>query len=416
MPLNNKHAGLSAATSQMSVKRAQQRARRDYLKAALATFTGACIGPSNLIAAAEEQTLKQTGRRLILLELAGANDGLNTLVPVRNDHYYKLRPDIALQKNQTMALSDEQGLHDALRALMPFWERGEMSIVQGLGYPSANRSHFKSIALWESAGDGESAASRDGWITHSIEHALARKVADPHGISLAGGMGIFASDSGRWLSMERTSQITEAAANKAQTDAFVNPALAIVNRRLQSLDETLSQLSRKLVRSKAAPAMAGGELGKQLQQLVQLISAGVDTPVFRIRLDGFDTHANQNHRHARLLRQFGTAMADLRAQLLALGEWNNTLIMTYSEFGRRAAQNQSGGTDHGTAAPHFLLGGAVSGGLYGKQPDLGKLVEGDPEFTTDYRSLYRSVLIDWFEMQVDTLSEYQNASLTSLFT
>jgi len=413
MPLNNTRFGLPVTASQ---SRAQLRARRRYLKAAMASCASACMGPSKLFAATDAPTLRHTGRRLILLELAGANDGLNTLVPVRNDHYYKLRPDIALSGKQTMALSDEQGLHEALRTLMPFWERGEMSIVQGLGYPSANRSHFKSIALWESAGDGESAALRDGWITHSIEHALARKVVDPHGISLAGGMGIFASDSGRWLSMERNSQIIEAAANEASADEFVNPALAIVNRRLQSLDETLSQLSRKLVRSKATPTMAGGKLGKQLQQLVQLVSAGVDTPVFRVRLDGFDTHANQLNRHARLLRQFGTAMADLRAQLVAMGEWNNTLIMTYSEFGRRAAQNQSGGTDHGTAAPHFLLGGAVSGGLYGQQPDLGKLVAGDPEFTTDYRSLYRSVLSDWFEMQVDTLRDYQSDSLASLFT
>lgn len=307
----------------------QKQLRRRFLQSSLLASAAAGLGHGGWLDAATAEAVRSTGRRLILLELAGANDGLNTLVPTRNDHYFKLRPSIALRRGDTIALSDEQGLHPSLKPLMNFWERGEMSIVQGLGYPSANRSHFKSIALWETAGDGRESGGRDGWITHSIEHALARPVRDPHGISLAGGMGVFSSDSGRWLSMVNTRQILEASTDNASTDSFNSPTLSIVNRRLQSLDQTLSHLTDKLAGHEPVPAMAGGPLGVQLQQLVELIGAGVDTPVYRIRLDGFDTHENQANRHKRLLRLFSTGMSDFRRRLKALGEWDNTLVMTY---------------------------------------------------------------------------------------
>ena len=391
----------------------QQRMRRRVLLSAAAAL--ASTGLSGLLSDAAASQARSTGRRLILLELAGANDGLNTLVPTRNDHYYKLRPTIGIKRDETIALSDEQGLHSALEPLMVLFDREEIAVVQGLGYPAANRSHFKSIALWETAGDGEQSGKARGWITHSMEHELARRVSDPHGISLSGGMGLFSSDSGRWLSMANTRQILEANTRNASADTFENPALSIVNQRLHSLDQTLTQLADKLEGQQPVPAMAGGSLAVQLQQLVQLISAGVDTPVYRIRLDGFDTHENQAGRHQALLRQLGTGMADLRRKLVALGEWKNTLVMTYSEFGRRAAENDSGGTDHGTAAPHLLMGGAVSGGLYGQEPDLSILADGDPEFTVDYRAVYHRVLQGWFKVEPASLVQYRNASLSSLF-
>jgi len=146
------------------------------------------------------------GKRLILVELAGANDGLNTLVPVKNDYYHRLRPSIGLSVNDTTSLNDDYALHSSLNPLMKLWDNGQMAWVQGLGYPKANRSHFKSIELWETGGDGLS-NGRLGWMTHDIEHKLGRKVNDAHGISLKGGLRIFTSDSGRWMSVNSTSQI-----------------------------------------------------------------------------------------------------------------------------------------------------------------------------------------------------------------
>ncbi|MEM7257539.1 MAG: hypothetical protein AAF404_09140 [Pseudomonadota bacterium] len=140
------------------------------------------------------------GRRIILLELAGANDGLNTLVPWSDQRYYSLRPTIGLKQNKIIKLNDDFALHAALQPMMPLWESGELAVIHGLGYPQPNRSHFKSIALWETGGDGNQ-QRRDGWVTHDVEHALAINKIDAHGIALGGGMGVFSNAAGNWLSM-----------------------------------------------------------------------------------------------------------------------------------------------------------------------------------------------------------------------
>ena len=153
-------------------------------------------------------TLASTSqRRIILLELSGANDGLNTVVPFNDDRYHELRPSIGLSKRSVIQLDDTLGFHSALKKLMPLWEKGEMAVVHGLGYPQPNRSHFKSIALWETGGDGYK-KSRNGWVTHDIEHAYATANVDAHGITLGGGMGIFSSPQGNWLSMNTANQFS----------------------------------------------------------------------------------------------------------------------------------------------------------------------------------------------------------------
>ena len=356
-------------------------------------------------------------RRLILVELAGANDGLNTLVPHRNDHYHKARPTIGLSGSDVIRINDEQAVHAELKPLLADWEAGDMAWVQGLGYPNANRSHFTSIALWESAGDGLSQRDRGGWITHAMEHQLPRTLLDPHGISLAGDMGIFESDSGRWLSLRSLEQLKDEGlpAIKPVTD-LAPSALSLVQSRLNTLDATMSTLASKVDNGPRIKRFAAGAFGEQLRQVARLITSGVETPVYRVRLDGFDTHQNQLGRHARLLRNLSSGLADLTATLKAAGEWDNTVIFTYSEFGRRAVENSSQGTDHGTAAPHLLLGGGVNGGLYSDQPSLSQLVDDDIEFTMDYRSVYRQLLVSGLGIdgQYPYLSEYGDDRLGAL--
>ncbi|MFK8076382.1 MAG: DUF1501 domain-containing protein [Granulosicoccus sp.] len=356
-------------------------------------------------------------RRLILVELAGANDGLNTLVPYRDDNYYKARPTIGLSASDVIHLSDEQSVHAELEPLLSAWEDGDMAWVQGLGYPNANRSHFTSIALWESAGDGLSQRNRGGWITHAMEHQLPRTLLDPHGISMAGNMGIFASDSGRWLSLRSLEQLKDQALPDTQaTTDFSRSALSLVQSRLNTLDATMSTLASKVDSGPRVKRFAAGAFGEQLRQVARLITSGVETPVYRVRLDGFDTHQNQLGRHARLLRNLSSGLEDLIATLKAAGEWDNTLIFTYSEFGRRAVENSSRGTDHGTAAPHMLLGGAVNGGLYSDEPSLSQLVDDDLKFTMDYRALYRQILVSGLgiDEQYPYLSEYGDDRLSGL--
>ena len=382
--------------------------RRDWLKTSLLALCGASFGSHGQWVKANTD-----GRRLILVELSGANDGLNTLAPIRNDYYHSLRPSLSLARNQVIELQDDHGMHEALKPLTTAWQRGELAWVHGLGYPSANRSHFKSIELWESGGDGQ-IAGRTGWMTHDIEHALGRAVTDPHGISLVNDMNIFHSASGRWLSMSSPKQLMVGRNDVDASVQDVNATIQLVTARMQELDSTLVQLQKRLANAPKVPAIGRGQLGGHLQQVLRLIRAGIDTPVYRVQLGGFDTHQNQLGRHNNLLSQLGMSLAQFRAALIQDGEWDNTLIMTYSEFGRRAAENKSGGTDHGTAAPHLVMGGQINGGLYGEPTDLSNLVDGDPEFTMDYRSLYSQVLATWFGIDYNQFQAFNNPLLATL--
>ncbi len=382
--------------------------RRDWLKQTLVGILGTSLGLN-----ANRSWATSSGRRLVLVELAGANDGLNTLVPVRNDHYYRLRPNLSLAPDSVTGISDELAVHNSLNPLMALWDRGELAWIQGLGYPAPNRSHFKSIALWESGGDGQ-LAGRRGWITHDIEHSLGRNVVDAHGISLVNSMGLFNSSGGRWLSMNTPAQLLVERESTDSATARVNSALRLVNERMQELDSTLTTLQARIAKVPKVTKIGRGALGTQLQHVLQLVRAGIDTPVYRVRLEGFDTHEGQLGRHQRLLSQLGHSLADFRNALMRDNEWDNTLVLTYSEFGRRANENLSGGTDHGTAAPHMMLGGAVNGGLYSTMPDLGQLIDGDPAHTMDYRSVYQSVLSDWFEIVDNQFKAYDQSGLHSL--
>lgn len=392
-------------------------ARRKFLSQLLFGATMPLAGLNRQVLALDAP---MSHRRLVLVELAGANDGLNTLVPYANDHYNQLRPTLALRKPDIIAIDDTQGFHAALKPLMPLWERGELAWVQGLGYPKANRSHFKSIALWETAGDGRDARSSDGWMTHAIEHQLGRQVIDPHGISLAGDLGVFASDSGRWFSTGSVEELLKQQAPQNPESKTDLPALAVLQQRINTLDTSLKGLQNKLNNfsgQNEIPRFSGGDLGEQLRQVATMITAGLDTPVYRVQLKGFDTHKKQSPRHQRLMKKLAQALASFSKSMRQMGEWDNTLVMSYSEFGRRAAENRSAGTDHGTAAPHLVMGGSVAGGVYGDAPDLANLTDGDPLHTMDYRALYNRMLVDGLGVQAEsdgTLSEYADARLEKL--
>ena len=359
----------------------------------------------------------RSGRRLILVELSGANDGLNTVVPWANDRYRAIRPSVSLDRSDLITLDDQLGLNDALSSLGPAWQAGEMAIIQGLGYPEQNRSHFKSIALWETGGDGNR-AGRNGWLTEDVEAMGSR--FDAHGISLDGGMGVFASSSGLWLSFTSLHHLQTLSAANAGLGGTVsdsaNPALSMLLDRGNALDSAMGQISAKIQQKGLGRHfnIDGGDLGRQAALAATLISAGVDAPVLKMKIGGFDTHENQRGDHERLLRDLGRSLAGLRNALKQSGHWDQTLILTYSEFGRRATENYSQGTDHGTAAPHLLLGGGVRGGLFGRHPDLEDLEDGDLKYTLDYRSVYQRLLAGWFGLPDNRFSGFEDASLNGL--
>ena len=390
--------------------------RRNFLRLLATSPAGLSLINTSLTNNALAQASLNPGHKLVLVELAGANDGLNTLVPMANDFYHKYRPTLSLARHDVTRLDDDFSLHQALNPLMNLWDRGSMAWVHGLGYPSPNRSHFKSISHWETGGDGTK-EGKQGWLTHDIEHRLGRTINDAHGISMVGDMNLFQSNSGRWLSMTSPEQFLVEPEPVSLRVKSSNPSLALVTQRMEELEESLYGLSSKLDKTPKARRLPGGELGAQLQQVLRMIRARVDTPVFRVQLSGFDTHENQPYRHQQLLQHLAESLAAFSAELQSDGEWKNTIIMTYSEFGRRATENKSRGTDHGTAAPHLLLGGAVNGGLYGTPTDLGHIDEqGDPDFTMDYRALYNEVLDQWFGIDQNSFAHYHDTRLHRIIT
>jgi uncharacterized protein (DUF1501 family) len=332
---------------------------------------------------------------LILLELRGGNDGLNTVVPVDDGRYHDLRPRLALREDAVVRLAPDLALHAALAPMRALWDAGELAVVRGVGYPQPDLSHFRSIEIWDTASDSTQTLQK-GWLTRAVQADAAdfsRFAAD--------GVIIGATDLGPL-------------AGGARAVAVADPARFARAARLARVDDTpvrgaLSQLLRvesDIVRAGTEiqpdvafqTAFPRGPFGQALQHAAG-IAATRRVPVIRLTLAGFDTHQNQAPVHTALLRQVGEGVAALRGALTEAGLWQDTLLATYSEFGRRARENGSGGTDHGAAGTHFVCGGAVRGGLYGEPPDLGRLDrDGNLPHAVDFRAFYATVLERWWQL------------------
>ena len=359
--------------------------RRDFL-------TLLAAAPASALA---DGTRPADARHLILIELKGGNDGLNTVVPYRDAVYRKLRPNLALAAEQCLPLDDTRALHPELSSLIPVWQRGELAIVEGLGYDNPNRSHFRSIDIWHSASDSDEKSST-GWLSTSLHDPLNPVDAVVFGnrpAPIAGG-------DARYVAFDSLD------AYIATHSRLTTPRGQATNTLLRALGDTnaLGEHYRKSLAEHPLPStnvrFAGSKFGRWLGDTARLLKSGMAPPLIKLHLSGFDTHADQLERHSALLRQFSEGMAALRTELIDAGLWDKVLIMTYSEFGRRLSENASQGSDHGTAAPHFLIGGRVKGGLYGITPSLQHLQADDLVHTVDYRALYRTVLQHWWHLPV----------------
>lgn len=334
-------------------------------------------------------------KALVLIELKGGNDGLNTLVPFADPTYYRLRPRLAIPRDKQLQLTDHFGLHPALESLMDGWKAGEMAVVQGLGYPQPNRSHFRSIEIWDS-GSGSAEIINTGWLSPLLTGYQSSAPTDA--VVLGSGSGPVAGAGVRVIHAARPGLIKQLSKlPKRRAVDYSRPALAHVLKVEEQGRQAALQLRRKLKRSPAIQqSFPQTQFGKSMKMAASVITAGLDIPLIKLELNGFDTHTQQAGTHQQLLQQLAQGVAALRTALIKHGAWDRTLVMTYSEFGRRVAENGNAGTDHGTAAPHFLWGGKVKGGLYGEAPSLKNLDNGDLRYTSDYRSLYQTVARDWF--------------------
>lgn len=394
--------------------------RRHFLHAFSSATGGALLAahaPGWAQGAAQRPT-SLIDRILILVELKGGNDGLNTVIPFADPTYAQLRPVIALKADEVLQLDAKTGLHPALKPMLGLWETGQLGIVQGVGYPEPNLSHFRSIEIWET-GSKSTEYLADGWAARGMKAGFAARGNFTTDGVLIGGTEMGALAGARAVSLNNP----EAFVNQSRlalANAGVDPVLAARakgNPALQHLlrmEGDINQAANGLRGDKYnfTTVFPAGGFGNSVKAAAQVVASQVakpagegGVPVITLSLGSFDTHQNQLGTHAALMKQLAEGLVALQSSLSELGAWDRTLVMTFSEFGRRARQNNSNGTDHGTAAPHFVLGGAVRGGLYGQAPDLSRLdAAQNTRYTTDFRQLYSTVAKDWWGVSPEVVT------------
>ena len=362
--------------------------RRRFLQhssAAAAAFLGARI--------ARAQTASGYRNLLVLVELKGGNDGLNTVVPYADPTYYALRPRIAVRRDDVLQLDDRTGLHPALAPLLPMWQARELAIIQGVGYPEPNLSHFRSIEIWDTASRADEYLT-DGWLARAFAAARPPTGFAADGVVVGSSeLGPLAGGGARAVALANTEQFLRQAKLAQPAQARGNRALAHILKVEGDIAQAAASLNgNRQFRTEFPP----GPFGNAVRTAAQVIASEAGVAAVRLTLNGFDTHQNQPGAHANLLRQLAEGLVALRAALQELARWDSTLILTYAEFGRRAQENGSNGTDHGTANAHFALGGRVKGGLHGEAPRFDRLDGGNLVHAVDFRSVYATALEKWW--------------------
>lgn len=352
-----------------------------------------------------KRAIGQRNRTIVLIELHGGNDGLNTVIPYTVSSYYDLRPRLAIPRNQVLQLSQALGLHPALEHLMPLWEAKELAIVNGVGYPNPNRSHFRSIEIWETGSNSHEFLDA-GWLTRVFQQHPIPSTFIAEAVLLGGGdAGPVSGGGARTIALHNPQRFLK---QSQQVPTIARPttnlALAHVLKTQRDISRAADVLYARLQKAPAVPnAYPNSKIARQLHTAAQLLAARIPVPVIKITHGSFDTHAGQLNQHRRLLEELAESLAAFRTTMVRQGLWNEVVVMTYSEFGRRVSENGSLGTDHGTAAPHFFLGGLVNGGLYGKMPSLNDLQNGDLRFTVDYRRLYVTLAQNWWGLPSESM-------------
>ena len=349
---------------------------------------------------------------LILIELKGANDGLNTVIPFANPLYAELRPRLAIARDQVLQLDAQTGLHPAMQPLMPLWQNKELAIVQGLGYPNPNLSHFRSIEIWDTASKSEEYLDA-GWLARVFAQTPAPRQFAADGVVVGSSdMGPLSGQGVRTIALADTAQFLRnaklAQTRTDQRNAALKHILSVEN----EIVHAASKLNANRVFKTEFPRNA---FGNQVRTAAQLVASNAGIATIRLTLSGFDTHAGQLGTHANLLTALSEGMSALKSALIELDRWDSTLVMTYAEFGRRPKENQSGGTDHGTAAAHLVMGGKVRGGLYGQAPELNRLDgNGNLPFAVDFRSMYATVIDKWWGLDSSKILQGKFAALDVL--
>ena len=377
------------------------------------------------------------GTILVVLQMAGGNDGLNMVVPYADDAYHVARPRLRLGKDQVLKIDNHVALNPKLAGVKALYEQGHVAIVQGVGYPNPNRSHFRSTEIWQTASDEDRTLS-EGWLGRYFDNCcsgadptvgVAIGEETPQAFAAKNPTGVTFSrpeqfrfrpsepDNGRMSAEEMLFRQLNETGDEGAAASNAGGSIGEIAGKTKSDLSTLDFLQRTALdaqlssdkilaiarKYKSTVPYPQGQLAASLNIISRMIAGGLPTRVYYASQGGFDTHAGQINTHERLMGEFNDAVSAFVADLKQQGNFQRVLIMTFSEFGRRVQENANGGTDHGAAAPMFVVGGAVKAGLFGKYPSLTDLDRGDLKFNTDFRSVYGTVLDRWLKAPSQTV-------------
>jgi uncharacterized protein (DUF1501 family) len=388
--------------------------RRDFLKQGAAVVAvGLAVPPwlSKMVwadggAAMNFHPDVPSDRILVVVQLTGGNDGINTLIPYSEALYKQNRPTIGIADGAVLHLDGNVGLNPAMTALKSVWDSGKLAIVQGVGYPNPNRSHFRSMEIWQTA--APDSAATEGWVGRYLDAVRDGRVSPLTGINIGNeqsealvsahaavpsiqGLANF----GMIFPNNAEGQARTAALRKIQLADDNSPYGAFFRQTAAEMYDSADKIRAGIANYKSTVAYGKDSFAKGMQEIAMLIAANLGTRIYYISTGGFDTHTAQARRQPVLLQQLSDGLKAFMDDMQGMGLSDKVAVMTFSEFGRRVHENAGGGTDHGTASEMFILGGSVKGGLYGSYPSLADLDQGDLKFNTDFRSVYATMLDRW---------------------
>lgn len=351
---------------------------------------------------------------LVLVQLAGGNDGLNTLIPFTDPDYYRLRPTLGIPADKVLRTGDSAGLHPACTALHSLFDAGKLAVVQNVGYPNPNRSHFRSTEIWETASASDEFAAT-GWVGRFLDNACAGVPADSHdpvAVHVTNGVPQSFSSAaphstfglvpggGNRRDNEETRKLLETMSGQP-ADFTPSSNSHFLKQTLMNTLVTEKKVQKVISDYRPGAAYPGSPFAASLRGVAALVAARMPTRVYFVSLSGFDTHTYQLAPHANLMTQLSDGLAAFQKDLESKKLDGQVTTMTFSEFGRRPNENESRGTDHGTAAPLFVMGSKVKGGLHGTAPSLKLEKNQDMLFSTDFRSVYSTILDRWLNCPAD---------------
>lgn len=376
--------------------------RREFIQ--MGSLATASFMVPKFLKAFENGTAVPPGNKVVvILQLSGGNDGLNTIIPVRNDIYYRSRPKLGIEKAKALTLTDEVGLHPQLTAFADAYNNGSMAVLNNVGYPNPDRSHFRSMDIWHSASNSNEYVNT-GWLgryldaqcngcgkpTHALELddvlSLALKGEQTNGLAFKDPKRLYGTSNEKFF---KDIAAKHTAHHDEQPVEYLYKTMA----------ETLSSADYIFKQSKLKPSTAdypNSELGKNLKTIASLIYSDINTKVYYVSLGSFDTHINQEGQQNRLFKEMNEAVGAFVKDLKGNNRFDDVLFFTFSEFGRRVSQNASAGTDHGTANNMMFIGGGLKEkGILNGMPDLADLDEGDLKYKVDFKNVYATVLNKW---------------------